>query len=254
MVDYALFEPRIWCHVDIHHTLQEFLSTAMFQVVRRVPSKDPTVENNTYPTFERDWRREIAPSLRRTLSSPPDALCPGIHRVIPIGVSSADALQAMEVAIPKDIQDPYTITVESLAVDDQCGSIAITQPMRYTVVNVNCMINPGILVDVCRELRTGHRAVVQEVHLLKDEIRETKAETNRQLVNLTSLVTKLMEKRYGGESVDALQDDEPIICTKNRCSNEVTKRFRSGKRQRQCTDCAALVARSKQKVSVGKHE
>jgi hypothetical protein len=54
----------------------------------------------------------------------------------------------MNVAIPKDIQDPYAITVQTCAVDDRCGSIAITQPMQYTVVTVNCMINPGILVDV----------------------------------------------------------------------------------------------------------
>ena len=74
--------------------------------------------------------------------------------MIPIGVSSSDAMQAMEVAIPKDIKDPYAITVQSHAVDDQCGTIAITQPMQHTVVNVTCVINPGILIDACREVRT----------------------------------------------------------------------------------------------------
>jgi len=65
----------------------------------------------------------------------------------------------MQIAIPKNIQNPYAITVQSSAVDDQCGTIAITQPMSHTLINIDCLIDPGILVDVCRELRTGHRAV-----------------------------------------------------------------------------------------------
>jgi hypothetical protein len=169
VTDYDLFEPHVWKRVHVNNTLEEFLSTALYQVMRRVGC-DPGVDDGNYPAFEVHWRREIAPLLRRHLATPPDALCPSIHRVIPIGVSSSDALQAMEVAIPKDIQDPYAVTVQSCAVDDQCGSIAISQPMHYTVVNVNCLINPGILVDVCRELRTGHKAVVAEVHSVRKEL------------------------------------------------------------------------------------
>lgn len=169
MVDYVLFEPGVWKHVHVDGTLNEFLSTALYQIVRRV-CHDPGVDDGNYPSFEVNWRREIAPRLKHSLLTPPDALCPRIHRVIPIGVSSSDAMQAMQVAIPKDIQDPYAITVRTAAVDDQCGSIAITQPMQYTVVNVNCLINPGILVDVCRELRTGHKAVVSEVHAVRKEL------------------------------------------------------------------------------------
>jgi hypothetical protein len=73
----------------------------------------------------------------------------------------------MQVAIPKNIEDPYAITVRSSAVDDQCGSIAITQPFNYTVINVNCSISPGILVDVCKELWTGLKDVVAEVQSMK---------------------------------------------------------------------------------------
>jgi hypothetical protein len=172
MVDYTLFQPRVWRNVNVEGTLEEFLSTAMFQIVRHV-CNDPGV-GDAYPSFEKDWRNSMATRLKHTLSIPPEALCPSIHRVIPIGVLPEDAMQAMKVAIPKDIQNPYAITVQTNAVDDRCGSIAITQPMNYTVVYVNCMINTGLIVDVCRELRTGHRAVVSEVHSMRVEYEQTR--------------------------------------------------------------------------------
>ena len=182
MTDYALFEPQVWRGVSVDRTLTEFLSTALYQVVRRVPTNfDPTLQNGTFPSFELEWRRGLAPHLQHTLGIPPDALCPNIHRVIPIGVTSSDAIQAMEVAIPKDLQDPYTITVQSSALDDQCGTIAITQPMQSTVVHVHCLINPGILVDVCRELRAGHKAVVTEVHTMKKQLADTMTEKLSQM-------------------------------------------------------------------------
>jgi hypothetical protein len=264
MTDYDLFEPHVWKRVHVEGTLQEFLSTALYQVVRRVRS-DPAVDDGTYPTFEQDWRRLLAPRLRRNLSVVPDALCPSIHRVIPIGVSSSDALQAMAVAIPKNIQDPYAVTVQSCAVDDQCGSIAISQPMHYTVVNVNCMINPGILVDVCRELRTGHKAVVAEVHSVRKELSLMKSvmiDTNeatreqlsamkdkheeatqsnlqmqRQLSSIQNKMATLVTRLTGNDDIACTMDthDQLIICSKPGCDQVVTKRFRSGKAPRQCS-------------------
>jgi hypothetical protein len=234
MDDCVLFEPRVWSRVTVDKSISEFLSTALYQVVRRVRS-DPGIDTGAFPSFERDWRRGIASQLQRRLIPSPDALCPGIHRVIPIGVSSSDAIQAMEVAIPKNIQDPYAITVQSSAVDDQCGSIAITQPMRYTVVNVNCIINPGILVDVCRELRTGHKAVVAEVHTLNQKLskmEDTQAELKDQLC---VIVQRLPVTHVGPVVVE--EDKELATCTKPRCRRIVTKRFRSGKLHRQCTAC-----------------
>jgi hypothetical protein len=262
MVDYTLFEPRVWRRITVDKTLAEFLSTALYQVVRRV-HRDQSLGNGTFPSFELDWRRGLAPHLQRTLLTPPDALCPSIHRVIPIGVSSSDAIHAMEVAIPKDLQDPYAITVQSSAIDDRCGSIAITQPMRYTVVNVNCMINPGILVDVCRELRTGHKAVVAEVHGLKQQMDEklTQMEHKHQKTcadlkdkheescielkdklsliqnEMTTLVKRLSTDDRCNTTKNASATEDSARCAKAGCRRIVTKRFRSGKRYRQCSNC-----------------
>lgn len=265
MVDYALFHPKVWREVVQTGTLSEFLSTAMYQVIRRVNvSNDSSLSRGAYPSFEVDWRRSLAVRLRKQLVTPPDALCPHIHRVIPIGVSSSDAMQAMTVAIPKDIQDPYAITVQSSAIDDQCGSIAITQPMNYTVINVNCLINPGILVDVCRELRTGYRAVVNEVHSMnkqlsnmKDRHDETtvqlstmRVETSTQLSliqdKMAALVTRLEEKDT--DRCNTTHEDVPAKCTKDGCPNLVTKRFRSGKRRKQCVDCVTYVINAKRRT------
>jgi hypothetical protein len=243
MVDYALFRPRVWRDVRIDGTLREFLSTALYQVVRRVRS-DPGVDD-AYPTFEVEWRRSMATRLNSTLHQPPIALCPSIHSVIPIGVSSSDAMQAMQVAIPHDIEDPYAITVQSSAVDERCGSIAITQPMRYTVIHINCMINPGILVDVCRELRSGHKAVVAEVHAMNQKLSKMEEKHEETNLILATLVTRLSSNDKA--ITTSRTDDVPIQCSKTGCPHLVTTRFRSGKRQKQCTACQLHVVRTRTK-------
>jgi hypothetical protein len=241
MVDYVLFEPRVWRDVCLDGTLEEFLSTAMYQIVCRV-RKDPDL-GDAYPAFEWDWRRSLATRLNHTLQTPPMALCPNIHRVIPIGVSSRDAMQAMQIAIPKDIKNPYAITVKTSAVDDRCGTIAITQPMRYTIVHINCVLDPDILVDVCRELRSGYRAVVSEVHALKNKHDETKTQlcaVQGQLAviqtEMRMLVKTLMNTNVKDQGLDTT-GPEPSRCSRTGCSHIVTKRFRSGKRQKQCVSC-----------------
>jgi hypothetical protein len=243
MVDYTLFEPRIWRDVNVGGTLAEFLSTAMFQIVRRVRI-DTAVED--YPSFELEWRRQLASRLKDSLPIPPDALCPAIHRVIPVGVSSADAMQAMEVAIPKDIQDPYAVTVQTSAVDDRCGSIAITQPTRYTVVNVNCMINPRLLVDVCRELRVGHKAVVNELHSMSKKMSIMEENSCRKhedmngklsmIQNEMTTLIRLTKRDTGNNTVRGL-GEKSTECSRNGCPRIVTKRFRSGKLHQQCQNC-----------------
>jgi len=256
MTDYTLFAPRVWREVCVDGTLAQFLSTALYQIHRHVQS-DPGVGSGDYPSFEVDWRRSLATRLGRTLSKPPVALCPHIHRVIPVGVSSADAIQGLQLAIPSDIQDPSAVTVQSSAIDDRCGSIAITQPMRSTVVHINCLVNPGILVDVCRELRTSHQAVVREVHSMRQdmaqqqqetvkqrekmvqEISDMRKETSHQISIMTTLVTSLTKRALPPKTVmaEALDDTDPTPCTKKGCMQMVTKRFRSGKRQKQCGTC-----------------
>jgi hypothetical protein len=170
-------------------------------------------------------------------------------------------MQAMEQAIPKDLQNPYAITVQSSAVDDRCGSIAITQPMQYTVVNVNCLITPGILVDVCRELRSGHKAVVEEVHAMTRQLSQREDEMHRKLsqgeeqMNRMHQKLSTMENKHE-ETCAALTNQLRLIvqqlttngtettkpaldnhCSKQGCRRIVTKRFRSGKLHRQCSDC-----------------
>jgi len=245
MTDYTLFAPRVWREVCVDGTLAQFLSTALYQIHRHVQS-DPGVGSGDYPSFEVDWRRSLATRLRGTLSKPPVALCPRIHRVIPVGVSSADAIQSLQLAIPPDIQDPYAVTVQSSAIDDRCGSIAITQPMRYTVIHINCLVNPGILVDVCRELRTGHQAIVAEVHSIRKELSTMREETNQKLSIMTTLVIRLMQGTLATDidtdNIDVAGD--PVRCTKTGCHHLVTKRFRSGKRQKQCSSCLSHVVKS----------
>ena len=257
MTDYSLFEPRVWRNVCIDGTLAEFLSTARYQLVRRVRT-DPAL-GDAYPSFELDWRRLFATRLNRVLSPPPVALCPGIHRVIPIGVSQRDALQAMTVAIPKDLQDPYAITVQTPAIEDKCGSIVITQPMRLTVIHVNCLIDPGILVDVCRELRTGYRSVVSEVHAMNTQLVDMKekhdkttkqlstmrVETNTRLTIIQHEMAMLVTRLLGTGS-----ESPPNRCTKHGCSKIVTKRFQSGKRQKQCATCVSHVVRTTAKRKI----
>ena len=247
MHDYALFDDRIWRHVCVEGTLPDFLSTALYQLARRVRS-DPCL-GDRYPSFEVDWRRSLATRLHQSLPNTPSALCPSIHRVIPVGVSSSDALQAMQCAIPPDLQDPYAITVQSSAVDERCGSIAITQPMSHTIININCVVNPDILVDVCRELRTGYRSVVAEVHSVTKKLTTVQQETQKQLFTMqqqlslmTTLVTTLV-KKVDDRKGDGQTTKEPNVCTKNRCSRIITKRFRSGKLHKQCSTCLAHTCR-----------
>jgi hypothetical protein len=253
MTDYGLFEPRVWREVDVSGTMAKFLSTAMYQIARRVKN-NPCI-GDTYPSFEVGWRRTLAMQLNSSLPTAPIALCPSIHRVIPIGVSPSDALKAMQVAIPKDLPDPYVVTVQSSAVNDRCGSIAIAQPMNYTVVHISCMLDPVILVEVCRELRIGHKAMVAEVQEIRQDMttqlntmrRETstmRLETNQKLTIMTKLVTKLMKQ----DSKSDPYDDNSIACAKRGCINVVKGRFSSGKRRRQCEGCLAHVTKSK-KVS-----
>jgi len=135
---YNLFEYRRWRHVTVDGTLEQFVSSAMHQMVSRTRS-DPGLVEGEYPSFEMVWRSVFATRLLGVLCRPPMALCPGIHRVIPIGVSSTEALEAVRGAIPREIQDPYAITVQSAAVDERGGSIAITHPMGHTVVPILAM-------------------------------------------------------------------------------------------------------------------
>jgi hypothetical protein len=254
MDDLTIFQQRVWRNVCVDGTLDAFLSTALYQVVRRVKT-DPGVGDN-FPTFEMEWRNTMATRLKDTLMTPPDALCPSIHRVIPIGVLPQDAIESMRVAIPRNIQNPYAITVATSAVNDQCGSIAITQPTQYSVVHVHCLLDRGILAEVCRELRVGHKAVVSsmqsmqvqhkeastemkgELALIRNESTELKGELLLLRNEVTSLVNHISKQNH--VPVDSKMERtelQQIQCAKPACYRLVTKRFRSGKFHRQCSAC-----------------
>lgn len=257
MVDYSLFEPRIWRCVYLDGTLEEFMSTALYQVVRRV--RTDTDIDIDYPSFETPWRRALSTRLQDTLHPPPDATCPGIHRVIPIGVSPQDAIQALQCAVPKNLQNPYAITVNSVAIDNQGGSIVITQPMHYTVVHITCLVNPDILVDVCRELRVGHKAVVCEIHTLRLDQREFQRESREKLSeyqqeardklvelqqDIARLSTVLSQDRSKRKFEPEQTDPGHACCSKKGCRRLATERFRSGKLKRQCSACLLYVTPS----------
>jgi hypothetical protein len=252
MVDYSVFWPIHWGKVTVDRTPEEFISTAMYQILRRVPADDPAIAFE-YPSFEVEWRSLLARRLHQALPKSPDALCPTIHRVIPIGVSASDAIQAMTGAIPEDMNEPYTITTHSPAIDNQCGCIAIAQPMSYTVVNVNCMIDPKILVDVCRDLRVAHRDVVSKMHSVSMMLAKTQEQTRIQLSHMEERFSQ-MEQRYEDKlsimeanilqavmgTVDS-SETVPAVglakCVNSCCPRIVTKRFHSGKAPRQCSHC-----------------
>jgi hypothetical protein len=217
---------------------KEFLTTALYQIVRRVRTDDPDIGDGVYPSFELEWRRDLAMRLETILPKPPDALCPTIHRVIPIGVSASDAMTAMTAAIPPDVQNPYAITMKSPAIDDRCGTIAITQPMQYTIVNVNCMVDPGILVDVCRELRNAHRDVMSTLHSIAREnvdLREEMSDMNGTLSEMKDQLAVMASQMDG--RVDTLDSGGVNTCSKKGCSRTITKRFKSGNTPKQCTTC-----------------
>jgi hypothetical protein len=243
MRDYSLFEQRVWKLVQLDGSLDAFLSTALYQVVRRV-QVDADLDLD-FPSFETPWRRSLSTHLQQTLNPPPDALCPGIHRVVPVGVSSQEALQAVQGAIPKNLQNPYTITINTAAVDNHCGSIAITQPLTYTVVYVHCTVNPDILAEVCRELRVGHKAVVHEVHTMRQDqhaSREKLSELKQDIARLTKLVVRATQTNRVHEHEDQEQQKQ---CSKKRCRRPVTERFRSGKHKRQCSVCLSSLLLAK---------
>ena len=235
MPDYAVFEPRIWRQVMTCSTIDEFIATLTFQVHRR-PSVDLEKTLDAFPSFEAPWRRAFSSELKKKLRPSPDTTCQGLHRVLPAGVSHDDALKCIQTALPDDLTDPYALTVASEALDDQCGAIIVTQRTHHVVVNVQCTIDPGILTAVCRELRTGHRQITQELSKMQEQSRQMQDRFDL----LQATVQSLKELVIAGgikrpHEPNAL--DEPGRCNKRRCNNLVIERFANGKRKKQCPSC-----------------
>jgi hypothetical protein len=235
MQDYSLFEPSVWKCVKTDGTLDEFLSTSVYQVIRRnMDTNDRTLQDD-FPSFEVPWRRALATTLQQSLVPPPEMTSSCLHRVVPVGVSSEDALHSIQVAMP-EVQDPYSITVVTEAVDDTCGSIAITQPFQFTVVNITCTVDPKVIQKVCSELRTGHRAVVHELAASNKIINELVTRTK----SMQEDISRLVQQRDSARNEEAVETI-PRLCQKSRCPNMISGTCR------QCEPCRMSANNSRKK-------
>jgi hypothetical protein len=232
MSDYAVFQPNIWRCVDSDpgSTIEAFLSTLMFQVHRRMSLQLDTSLDN-YPSFETDWRRSLCDDLQKNLNPTPDSTCQGIHRVLPAGVSKRDAMRCIQTALPPGLTDPYALTVVSDAVDDRCGTIAITQRTHHVVVHLQCTVDPLIMSQVCGELRTGHRLIVQEM--------------DSRFKSLQGEIEILKDLIVGGIKRPPLNDLRQ--CAKKSCSRAVRDRFSDGRWKKQCPACIESGNKSRKK-------
>jgi hypothetical protein len=222
MSDYAVFQPNIWRCVDSDPgtPTDAFLSTLMFQVHRRMSLQLDTSLDN-YPSFETEWRRSLCDDLQKNLNPTPDSTCQGIHRVLPAGVSRGDAMRCIQTALPRNLTDPYALTVASDAVDDRCGTIAITQRTHHILVHLQCSVDPRIMSQVCGELRTGHRLIVQEM--------------DTRFKSLQGEIEILKDLIVSG--IKRTPDSDTRQCAKKSCSRAVSDRFSDGRRKKQCVAC-----------------
>jgi hypothetical protein len=244
MKDYTLFEPTIWQHVQTEGTLDVFLSTSLYQVARRDMFENDTTIQDDFPAFEVPWRRSMSRVLQDSLDPPPEMTCNSLHRVIPIGVSSDDALRSIQAAMPTT-KDPYSLTLVTEAVDDVCGSFAVSQPLRNTVVHITCVVDPAALVKVGQELRTGYRAVVNELVSSKKIINELMSRTKDMQENMSQMkedLSRLLKRDDAHHQVQPLIEAEKrLVCRKKRC-----KRLTSGT-SRQCDQCLSSANMSRTK-------
>jgi hypothetical protein len=230
LVDYTVFEPKIARLVNTKGSIDDYYSSLHYQVVKRNSGYvDEPLDD--FPSFEVPWRKSMSVSLEKSLVPSPDMTSSGIHRVFPIGVNKQDALQCFQSALPPDLVSPYVLTVESQANEDKCGSIAITQETAHMIIHMNCRVDPGIMTEVCRELRIGHRSVVREMT-------RTKLDTDAKLASLHDEMCIIKELLQADRKRPRDDMQVPVqLCSKKACLNQVTERFVSGFLKKQCLRC-----------------
>jgi hypothetical protein len=241
--DYAVFEPKLKHLLNMKGTLDEYCSSLYYQVIKR---NGLVTEDNLddFPSFEVPWRRSLSDHLQKSLVPSPDVTSSTIHHVLPVGVSHTEALKCFQSALPPDLKSPYLLTEESKASDDQCGSISITQQSQHIVIHIKCEVDPGVMSEVCKELRVGYRSVVKELSRARCENRAQFEEMNTKFSSFHEEIGALKElvktatgvgsqKRSRGED---MQLTNPI-CKKRTCMNPVTEKFNSGAFKMQCTTC-----------------
>jgi hypothetical protein len=250
--DYKVFQPKIKRLMSTEGTPEEYCSSLHYQVVKR----NNDIANETldeYPSFEVPWRQSLSEHLQRSLVPSPEMTSLAIHRVFPVGVSSIEALQCIQSALPANLKSPYVMTVESHAVNDKCGSIAIVQEAQHFVININCNVDPGVMSEVVNELRIGIRSVVKELWETKlaigaklDEMNKRSEENMAKLDEMNKrhaadmAIIKDLVTAGGGDRKRTHDDDTQLknpICKKKTCMNPVTERFVSGAFKKQCSSC-----------------
>ena len=246
--DYTVFEPNLK-HLISEGSIDEYIRSLHYQVVKRngnLPDEDTLDE---FPSFEVGWRRNLSIELQKTLVPSPDVTSVAIHGVVPIGVSRIDAIQCFQTALPPGITSPYVLTVNSKATDDKCGSIAITQKTRDIIMQISCTVDPGIMSEVCRELRVGFRSVVQELGRTKLEMEKKMSAQDEEMDKKFSSLHEEMDKKFSSLEelfkAGAVRKQPPEeetqlqlrICKKRTCMKVVTDRFANGDLKKQCTVC-----------------
>jgi hypothetical protein len=249
--DYAVFEPKIQRLLCMDGTIDQYFQSLYFQVAK-IHAGNADYSLDDFPSFEVDWRRGLSRNLNKLLVPRPDVTSQSIHRVFPMGVCKMEAIQCFQSALPPDLTTPYVLTVDSNAIDDKCGRIALTQRTQHIVIDIKCKVDPGILTEVCRELRAGYRSVVQELSHTKSDMNAKLSTLHADMDHKISSLHDNMDKKLSTlhEEIGSLKDilktghrekkrslDENGICNKKSCMNLVTERFSHGGRKRQCISC-----------------
>jgi hypothetical protein len=228
LLDYTVFQPKIMRHIH-KGSIEQYFSSLQYHVVRRAGlHADDTLDD--FPSFEVPWRKSLSVCLQQTLVPSPAMTSVRIHRVFPVGVSPVEAIQCLQTALPADLTSPYVLTVEATASEEKCGSIAITQETKHIVIHMNCTVDPGVMTEVCRELRIGHRAVVHE-------LARTRLDTDTKLAALHTEICTIKELLKADRKRPRVENVRVEICKKKTCLNPVTERFGNGLFKKQCAPC-----------------
>lgn len=236
LMDYSVFEPQIRKLIPTNGTSDEYFNGLQYQISRR-NVVDLSIDD--FPSFETEWRKSLSVDLEKKLLPNPENVSQSIHRVIPVGTSPYEVVEVFQSVLPNDIIDPYTLTVASDATDEVGGSIFITQPNKHVVVNINCNIDPGIMTQICRELRSSYRLIVRELHnsqrYMNEEISELKCMVNE--------LKKIVDMDNKQKRIRKYKDEERVFCSKPTCKNLVNEKFSNGKFKKQCLKCISIVSR-----------
>jgi hypothetical protein len=248
MRDYTVFDSKLRHLLTSDGTIDEYMQSLHFQIVKNNSTISDDGSLGDFPSFEIGWRRSLSADLQRSLVPSPQVTSSEIHRVLPIGILPVDAIQCFQSALPMDLTTPYILTVESKASDDKCGSIGITQKTHHIIMNITANVDPGIMTEVCRELRVGYRSVVQELSHTNTQLSTIDAKFSAKLSALDTkfsalhneiIVLKDLVKAGAGDRKRS-RDETEQICSKKNCMKLVTDRFSSGVLKKQCPSCLSF--------------